>query len=45
MDLEQVFSVGGGAYHGGSTLALHPAASGSILGVPKKFSLDVAEIS
>ena len=27
-----------------SVLASHPAAPGSILGVPKKFSLDVAEI-
>ena len=27
-----------------SALALHPAAPGSILGIPKSFSLDVAEI-
>ena len=27
-----------------SFLALHPAALGSILGVPKNFSFDVAEI-
>ena len=27
-----------------SVLAPHPVAPGSILGVPKKFSLDVAEI-
>ena len=27
-----------------SVLALHPAAPGLILGVPKNFSLDVAEI-
>ena len=27
-----------------SALALQPAAPGSILGIPKSFSLDVAEI-
>ena len=28
----------------GSALALHPVAPGSILGIPKNFSLDVEEI-
>ena len=27
-----------------SVLALHPAVKGSILGIPKNFSLDVADI-
>ena len=30
--------------HIGSTLAFHPAASLLILGIPKNFSLDVADI-
>ena len=34
----------GFAYHSGSILVSHPAARDSILGVPKNFSLDVAEI-
>ena len=34
----------GAALHRGSILASHPAAPGSILGVPKNFSIDVAEI-
>ena len=34
----------GAAYPSGITLASHSAAPGSILGVPKSFSLDIAEI-
>ena len=32
------------ALHRGNILASHPAALGSILGIVKNFSLDVAEI-
>ena len=34
----------GAALHIGSILASHPAAPGSILSVPKNFSVDVAEL-
>ena len=34
----------GAALHRGSVLASHPAALGSILGVPKNSILDVAEL-
>ena len=34
----------GAAQHRGSIQSSHPAALGSILGIPKIFSLDVAEI-
>ena len=40
----QIFLGWGAANHRGSGLASNPAAPGSILGIPKNFSLDVAEI-
>ena len=39
-----VVVVGGAHCTMDTILALHPAAPGSILGVPKKFPLDVDEI-
>ena len=38
------YFVGRAALHRGSILASHPAALGSLLGISKNFSLDVAEI-
>ena len=42
--LTETSLVGWATSHRGSILASHPAAPGSILGVPKNFSLNFAEI-